>query len=258
MAVLGLIGGSGMTSFSGLSKSERQDPATPYGATSGPVLSGRFDGVDLIFMARHGEQHSIAPHRVNYRANVWALHQLGVEQLLAINTVGGINSSLTPPCIALPDQIVDYTWGRDHTYFDAPPGGVQHVDFTCPYDELFRKQVIASAAAAAIDIVDGGTYGVTQGPRLESAAEIGRLDGDGCDYVGMTGMPEAALARELKLKYACCAVVVNFAAGKGRNIHDEINQNLETGMEQVHRLLRSLVNDLSATTLVSGDIGDSS
>ncbi|MGI9265065.1 MAG: S-methyl-5'-thioinosine phosphorylase [Gammaproteobacteria bacterium] len=258
MTVLGVIGGSGMPGITELTDVMRHNPDTPYGDTSSPILSGRLNGIELIFLARHGEQHTIAPHRVNYRANVWALHQLGAERLLAVNTVGGINRSLIIPSIAAPDQVVDYTWGRAHTFSDGPPDRVIHIDFTHPYDASFREQVVNAAKAAEVYITDGGTYGVTQGPRLESAAEINRLEVDGCDYVGMTGMPEAALARELKLKYACCAVVVNFAAGRGGAIHEQIDNNLETGMEQVNRVLKSLVNDLKAAALVAGDIGDSS
>ena len=238
---LGIIGGSGLTSLSGIRDGKEHSLETPYGPVSAPLLSGRLGERELVFLARHGEQHSIAPHRVNYRANIWALKELGVGRLLAINTVGGINRTLQPPCVAVPDQIVDYTWGRDHTFFDAPPGEVEHVDFTTPYDDEMRELTLSSARQAGIELVDGGTYGVTQGPRLESAAEIDRMERDGCDYVGMTGMPEAALARELKLKYACCVVVVNMAAGRGGGIHDEIYKNLEMGMESIHLLLKGLV-----------------
>ena len=244
MSGLGIIGGSGLTSLSDMEGTEEHRLETPYGQTSAPLVSGRLGDLKLVFVARHGDQHSIAPHRVNYQANIWALKELGVERVLAINTVGGISQSLQPPCVGLPDQIIDYTWGRNHTFFDAPPGNVEHVDFTKPYSTEMRELALSAASRAGIRLVDGGTYGVTQGPRLESAAEIDRMERDGCDYVGMTGMPEAALARELKLKYACCVVVVNMAAGRGGGIHDEIYKNLEIGMEHVHLLLKGLVESL--------------
>jgi 5'-methylthioinosine phosphorylase len=238
---IGIIGGSGLTSLADLKDTTEHRPETPFGQLSAPVLSGRMGGREFFFLVRHGEQHNIAPHRVNYRANIWALKELGVERLLAFNTVGGIKRSLQPPCVALPNQIVDYTWGRNHTFFDAPPGKVEHVDFTRPYCDETRALILSAAGRVGIELIDGGTYGVTQGPRLESAAEIDRMDRDGCDYVGMTGMPEAALARELKLKYACCVVVVNMAAGRGSGIHDEIYKNLKIGIEHVHLMLKGLV-----------------
>ncbi len=244
MSRLGIIGGSGLTGLPDMKGTKEHRPETPYGQISAPLLCGRLGDVELAFLARHGDQHSIAPHRVNYQANIWALKELGVERLLAINTVGGIRRSLQPPCIALPAQIIDYTWGRKHTFFDAPPGDVEHADFTKPYSDEMRELALSAAGRAGVMLVDGGTYGVTQGPRLETTAEIDRMERDGCDYVGMTGMPEAALARELKLKYACCIVVVNMAAGRGGEIHDEIYKNLETGMEHVHLLLKGLVESL--------------
>jgi len=238
---IGIIGGSGLTALEMLKNITEHRPETPYGPLSSPVLAGRIGDRDFVFLARHGEQHSVAPHRVNYRANIWAMKELGVERILAFNTVGGIKTSLQPPRVAIPNQIVDYTWGRNHTFFDAPPGKVEHVDFTRPYCDEMRELILSAAGPVGIKLIDGGTYGVTQGPRLESAAEIDRMDRDGCDYVGMTGMPEAALARELKLKYACCVVIVNMAAGRGGGIHGEIDKNLKTGIANANLLLKGLV-----------------
>lgn len=240
MTTLGVIGGSGMSSLKGFEGFEEKIVSTPYGETSGPLATGRSGGLEIVLLARHGLQHQIAPHRINYRANIWALSEFGVDRVIAINTVGAIDQSLEPPCIAVPAQIVDYTWGREHSFFDAPPDKLKHVDFTEPFCGETRQQILTALAEAGIDGADGGTYGVTQGPRLETAGEIDRMARDGCDLVGMTGMPEAALARELDLKYACCAVVVNMAAGRGGEIHAEISKNLEKGMAQVARLLEAI------------------
>lgn len=240
MTSLGVIGGSGMSSLKGFRDLAEKVVSTPYGEPSSPLLTGKSGGLDIVLLARHGLRHQIAPHRINYRANLRALSDMGVDRIIAINTVGAIDQSLEPPCIAVPEQIVDYTWGREHSYFDAPPDELKHVDFTEPFCGETRQQLLAALQEAGIDGVDGGTYGVTQGPRLETAGEIDRMARDGCDLVGMTGMPEAALARELDLKYACCAVVVNMAAGRGGEIHAEIAKNLEEGMAQVARMLEAI------------------
>ncbi|HET7921335.1 MAG TPA: S-methyl-5'-thioinosine phosphorylase [Gammaproteobacteria bacterium] len=242
MTDLAIIGGTGLTSLKGLEITRREMVYTPWGEPSGPLTYGRFAGRDVVFLARHGYAHTIPPHRVNYRANLWALESSGVRRVLAIAAVGGIRADLSPGAIAFPDQLIDYTWGRAHTYFEEELKQVTHVDFTHPYDAALRMQLIESAGAADLRFVRDGTYAATQGPRLETAAEIARLERDGCDMVGMTGMPEAALARELKLAYACCAVVANRAAGKGgEDIHAEIERYLRQGMEQVRALLAALL-----------------
>ncbi|MGA9852324.1 MAG: S-methyl-5'-thioinosine phosphorylase [Gammaproteobacteria bacterium] len=242
MTDLAIIGGTGLTSLSSLEITHREVVATPYGEPSGPLTHGHLMGRDVVFLPRHGYGHTIPPHRVNYRANIWALRSIGVRQVLAVAAVGGIRADMQPGWIAFPDQIVDYTCGREHTFFEQDLERVIHVDFTWPYDETLRRKLIAAAQTAKLQFVAGGTYGATQGPRLETAAEILRMEPDGCDLVGMTGMPEAALAREQQLAYACCAVITNRAAGKSReDIHAEIETYLKQAMDQVRLLLESLL-----------------
>ena len=212
---LAVIGGSGLYALPGLIEVRELDVVTPYGAPSAPLIMGKVHGHDIVFLARHGTQHRLPPHAINYRANVWALHAQGVKRVVAVATVGGIGEGMGPGVIALPDQIIDYTWGRAHTFFDGQDGKVQHIDFTHPYDAALRTALMNAAQRAGVALHEGSTYGVTQGPRLETAAEITRMQRDGATLVGMTGMPEAALARELGLAYATLAVVVNAAAGTG-------------------------------------------
>lgn len=210
---LALIGGTGLYRFPGLENVRKKNVDTPYGPASDAVVLGDFQGKKLAFLARHGEGHSVAPHRVNYRANIWALHQLGAQRVVAINAVGGIRADMGPRVLVIPDQIIDYTHGRISSYCDADGARVEHIDFTEPYSSGLRRELLAAAKRAEIPAVHGGCYGATQGPRLETRAEIARMRRDGCDLVGMTGMPEAALARELGLDYACAALVANWAAG---------------------------------------------
>lgn len=218
---LAVIGGTGLYRIAELEDVETLQPDTPYGAPSGPVRVGALDGRRVAFLARHGEGHSVPPHRVNYRANLAALHALGARRVVALNTVGGIGERFGPRVLACPDQLIDYTWGRVATYCEEPGSEVLHVDFGDPYTPSLRRALLAAAAAAGVAVVDGGCYGATQGPRLETKAEIARLRRDGCDLVGMTGMPEAGLARELGLDYACLAIVANWAAGAGP-VADEV------------------------------------
>ncbi|PZO07302.1 MAG: S-methyl-5'-thioinosine phosphorylase [Lysobacteraceae bacterium] len=212
---LAIIGGTGVYRLASLEDTQAIEGETPYGAPSGPVRVGRLAGRRVAFLARHGEGHSLPPHRVNYRANLWQLESLGAQRVLAINTVGGITERFGPRVLALPDQLIDYTWGRTSSFWDGEGGELLHVDFGDPYTPSLRQAVREAAAKSAIELVDGGCYGATQGPRLETRAEIARMRRDGCDLVGMTGMPEAGLARELGLDYACLAVVANWAAGCG-------------------------------------------
>lgn len=237
--MLAIIGGSGLTKLDSLSIERRQSMVTPYGDTSAELSFGKLEGRDVVFLPRHGDGHSIPPHKINYRANIWALKQVGVEQVLAVAAVGGISDAMTPGRLAIPDQIIDYTYGREHTFFDGPPESVEHIDFSWPYCEELRQSLIQAARQAELNAVERGVYGATQGPRLETAGEIVRMQRDGCDLVGMTGMPEAALAREQGLCYATCAVVVNWAAGKTDDIITmaEIEQHMATGMAGVKRLL---------------------
>lgn len=212
---LAVIGGTGLYQLAGLEKAEPHQPVTRYGAPSGPAQVGLFHGRRVAFLARHGEGHSVPPHRINYRANLAALQALGARRVLALNTVGGITADYGPRVLACPDQLIDYTWGRISTICEEEGTEVVHVDFGEPYDRGLRQAVLAAARASGTALVDGGCYGATQGPRLETRAEIARMRRDGCDLVGMTGMPEAALAREMGLDYACLAIVANWAAGAG-------------------------------------------
>ncbi len=234
-----IIGGSGLSRLQGLEVTRQEVVHTPFGETSAPLVHGLLGGKDLVFLARHGTAHTIPPHKVNYRANLWALRHIGIEQVVGVAAVGGIRHDMEPGSIAVPDQIVDYTWGRAHTFFEEGLTDVTHIDFTRPYCESLRTRLMDAAESTGLSIVKNGTYGATQGPRLETAMEINRMEEDGCDMVGMTGMPEAALARELELCYACCAVTANWAAGRSEGLIDMavIEANLTEGMEKVRRLL---------------------
>ncbi len=244
MNTLAIIGGTGLDALGILQVDKREVISTPFGEPSGPITRGSLFGQDVLFLPRHGYDHHLPPHQVNYRANLWALREAGAENILAVAAVGGICSDLEPGRLVIPDQIIDYTWGRPSTFFEDKPAQVTHIDFTEPYCDALRQHLFNAAFAGNIDIVDGGTYAATQGPRLETAAEIERLERDGCHLVGMTGMPEAALARELQLCYACCAVVANWAAGKAEGIITmaDIEENLKAGMQQVSDLLKSLMS----------------
>lgn len=243
--MLAIIGGTGLAQLNNLVIEHRQVVRTPYGEPSGPLTFGHINQHQVVFLARHGYGHTIPPHEINYRANLWALHSQHVKQVLAVASVGGIGAGLVPGSLVLPDQLIDYTYGRKFTYFEGGDKPVVHVDFTEPYAGDLRGRTLAAAQALNIPVVDGGTYGCTQGPRLETAAEIRRLERDGCTMVGMTGMPEAVLARELGMEYMCLALVANDAAGKGQSSHaipmDEVNQVLETGMAQVRQVIEQLL-----------------
>jgi len=241
--LLAIIGGTGLTSLETLSIDRQERVSTPYGEPSGPLTHGELGGKTVIFLARHGYGHTLPPHKINYRANLWALQQSGVEQVIAVAAVGGIRADMEPGCLAFPDQIIDYTWSRGHTFFEDDLTQVTHIDFTYPYCEELRQKLIQAARRAGLDAREDGIYGTMQGPRLETAAEVLRLERDGCDLVGMTGMPEAALARELGLRYATCAVVANWAAGKsgGEITMEAIQQQLIGGMEKVKILLREVI-----------------
>jgi len=246
MSDYAIIGGTGLTTLGGLTISGREVVRTPWGEVSGPITHGTLAGHEVAFLARHGVGHTIPPHKVNYRANIWALKHLGIEKVVAVAAVGGIHEAFTPATIAIPHQIIDYTWSRGHTFFEDDLTEVVHVDFTEPYCPALRAGLIQAAAEAQVEALDWGTYGTTQGPRLESAAEIDKLERDGCQMVGMTGMPEAGLAREAGLRYAHCAVVVNAAAGRGAGAitMKEIEKNLKVGMQSARDLLEAFLRGL--------------
>jgi 5'-methylthioinosine phosphorylase len=241
---LAIIGGTGVYKLAVLEAVESRLPETRYGLPSGPVRVGTFAGKRVAFLARHGEGHSVPPHRINYRANLAALQALGASRVLALNTVGGITGDFGPRVLSCPDQIIDYTWGRISTLCEEEGTEVLHVDFGDPYTASLREAVLNAARRAGVTLVGHGCYGATQGPRLETKAEIARMRGDGCDLVGMTGMPEAGLARELGLEYACLAIVANWAAGCGDAAEitmAEVLANVDAASAGIPPLLRALL-----------------
>ena len=242
LSSLGLIIGSVHDGLP-LKVAERSPGKTPYGMPSSPLLWVDYEGHRIACIARHGERHLIPPHLVNYRANLWLLQQHGVQRCLALNTVGAITPDFPPGELAVPDQLIDYTWGREHSFSDGTQDEIAHVDFTEPFDAELRGQVAAAALAAGCSI-RSGVCGVTQGSRLESAAEVDRLERDGCTMVGMTAMPEAALARELGMRYALCALAVNHAAGRGPGnaaIHAQLERYTAEGLERLAAVLQRLI-----------------
>ncbi len=243
MLELAIIGGTGLTSLKNLKITHREVMHTPYGEPSAPLVHGILSGKKIVFLPRHGPEHTIPPHMINYRANLWVLKQIGVQKIIAVAAVGGIRSDLVPESLVIPHQIVDYTWGRGHSFFEGRESGVKHIDFTHPYSESVRKALIESCNKAKLAYSDHAVYGATPGPRLETAAEIDRMERDGCDIVGMTGMPETALARELELDYATCALVVNMAAGRGPGdiTMAEIEQHIKAGMDKIRLLLEQVI-----------------
>ncbi|GAA6130453.1 S-methyl-5'-thioinosine phosphorylase [Halopseudomonas sabulinigri] len=243
MSTWGIIGGTGLTELDGIELLGEDWPETPFGRPSAPLVHGRMGSEEVVFLARHGKPHRIPPHRVNYRANLWALQAAGVQQIVAVNAVGGIHPRLTTGSFCVPDQIIDYTWGRASSFFEDDLEHVVHVDFSWPYDAQLSARLGALLQARDLSYLQGGVYAATQGPRLESAAEIVRLERDGADLVGMTGMPEAALARELALPYACLALVVNPAAGKSSEVITmaSIEAVIAQGMQQVKQVLSELI-----------------
>ena len=242
--MLAIIGGSGLAKLGILENTRRKAARTPYGSPSARLSFGKIGQREIVFLARHGDGHTIAPHEVNYRANLWALKKAGAREVLSIATVGGIAASMAPGVLAVPHQIIDYTWGRRSTYFEGKGKPVEHIDFTEPYARPMREKVLAAAQACGETVGDGGVYATTQGPRLETAAEIDKLSRDGADLVGMTGMPEAGLARELNLEYAAIAVVANYAAGRGDSKRaiplEKISAVVDEAMDRVRRIIEEL------------------
>lgn len=242
MGLIAIVGGTGLTRLDGLEILESREVNTEFGEPSSALEFGRYGGQEVVFLPRHGKNHTVPPHMVNYRANIRALKDAGVSEIVAVNAVGGIDSQLSAESLMVPHQIVDYTWGREFTYADL--NNVMHVDFSFPYSENVRQKLLAAAKNLSISVHNGGVFGITQGPRLETAAEIDRLENDGCDIVGMTGMPEAALARELDLDYGCIALVVNMAAGRSEGIITmaEIENALANGMGRVRSILAAYLS----------------
>lgn len=243
MQRLAIIGGTGLTPISDLHITNMQTVETPYGSTSAAFSHGELAGKEIVFLARHGNNHTIPPHKINYRANIWALQSMGITHVIAGAAVGGIHPNIPPKKIVIPDQIIDYTYSRKQTFLEDDLEHVTHADFTHPYCSDMRTIMLQAAKDLRFDVFDGGTYGATQGPRLETAAEVNRLEKDGCDIIGMTGMPEATLAKELGLCYAVCAMSVNWAAGRGESeiTMVEIDQAIEKGMGSVKQLIAASI-----------------
>mgnify|MGYP000350118460 CR=1 FL=1 len=240
---LAIIGGTGLSALEGLELVEKKVIETPFGEPSSALSVGKLHGESVLFLPRHGENHTLPPHKVNYRANIWALHSVGASKIIAVAAVGGIRNDMPPGVLAVPEQIIDYTYGREQSFFSYDFSADKHIDFTYPYDADLRESILQAGKAKQIKLIDGGCYGATQGPRLETAAEIKRMAQDGCAMVGMTGMPEAYLARELDIPYATCALMVNWAAGltEGTITMEQIEQTLAGGMKQVKQLLTELI-----------------
>ena len=245
--MLAIIGGRGLEQLANLEITHRQVMRTPYGEPSGAFLFGTLNQHEVIFLARHGYGRTIPPHLVNYRANLWVLREQGVSEIISVTTVGGIRADLKPGTIVVPDQIIDYTHGRDATFFESRDKPYSNVDFTFPYNARLRSRILRSAQTAQQPCLDGGVYGATQGPRLDSIAEINRYERDGADMVGMTGMPETALARELELNYAAIAVVANYAPGRGDSANginiESVNATASAAMDRVRGILACVVNN---------------
>jgi 5'-methylthioinosine phosphorylase len=245
--MLGIIGGTGLTQLDNLKTTRREISRTPYGEASQPLIFGELAGNEVVFLARHGGGHTIPPHEVNYRANIWALHEAGVKCLLSIATTGGISDNLNPGDLVLPNQIIDYTYGRKNTYHDGIDLPVKHIDFTEPYSEHLRGICKLAAHNIQQALHDGGVYGCTQGPRLETKAEINRMELDGVTIVGMTGMPEAVLARELGIQYAALCPVANHAAGRGLSSQGIQYEALSASLEITMQKVRLLIAEIAST-----------
>ena len=243
--MFGVIGGTGLDKIEGLVVEKYETIKTPYGETSEPLAFGSIAGnLMIVFIARHGKNHSIPPHLINYQANIWALHSVGVKNLIGINTVGSIDTKFLPGHFVFPDQIIDYTYCRKNTFFDGADKLVKHIDFTYPFDDNLRNQFSKASEMLKLKYHMNGVYACVQGPRLESASEINRYDSDGANIIGMTGMPEASLAREIGLNYALICPVANHAAGRGLNkdgiSHEEISANSEKMALNIENLIKGI------------------
>jgi len=243
--MIGVIGGTGLRKIDGLTIVREEIVDTPYGKPSDKIIIGKLGNHEVAFLARHGEGHTIPPHLINYRANIFSLRALGVRAILTVATVGSISEELKPGCIVLPHQIVDYTYGREHTFFDGINNPVSHIDFTNPYSSELRNLLCENTSLEGINFIKEGIYAAVQGPRLETAAEIDRYEKDGATIVGMTGMPETVLAKELGLSYAAICPVANFAAGRGSSkdgiTHEEINKKSELMALNVSEYLKVVI-----------------
>ena len=243
--MFGVIGGTGLNNIKGLVVEKKEVIKTPYGLTSESLTFGMLGKNKVIFLARHGKNHSIPPHLINYQANIWALHSVGVKNLIAINTVGSINTKFMPGDVVFPSQIIDYTYCRKNTFFDGIKTPVKHIDFTFPFDNNLRNNFLEVSKILKLNYHTNAIYASVQGPRLESIAEINRYENDGANIVGMTGMPETSLAKEIGLNYALICPVANHVAGRGLNkegvTHDEITINSKKMLLNITNLIKGII-----------------
>ncbi len=246
MVAIAIIGGTGMSQLDQFTVQRREMVKTPYGVPSCPLVFGELNGVSVVFLSRHGNRQSIPAHMVNYCANVWALHSVGVKRVVAVGVVGAIDDACNVGDIVIPDQIIDYTTDRSKSYERGHVEGFHQIDFSYPFNDALRQELIQGGGRVGVSMVDHGTYGTVSGPRLETVAEVRRMEQDGCSIVGMSCMPEAALARELELDYAFCAVTVNPAAGKGDGVINvpDWQSTIETGTASAQLLLAETVLSL--------------
>lgn len=246
MAKIAIIGGTGLSRLDALGVTRREMVKTPFGVPSCPLVYGELNGVSVVFLSRHGNRQSIPAHMVNYCANVWALHSVGVERIVAVGVVGAIDDACKVGDIVIPDQIIDYTADRSGSYMRGDLEGFHQIDFSYPFNDELRQKLIQGGARAEVSVVDHGTYGTVSGPRLETVAEVRRMERDGCSIVGMSCMPEAALARELAVDYAFCAITVNLAAGKGDGVINvpDWQSGIESGTASAQRMLSETVSSI--------------
>jgi 5'-methylthioinosine phosphorylase len=245
---MAVLGGSALPRLENFEILAIHNEDTPFGATSAPIFRGIFAGHEIFFLDRHGSDRKTAPHKINYRANIWALHQLGVGKIIGLSNVGGIRSDMTPGYFAFPDQLLDYTNNRANSFYEEDFDFSRHIDFSKPFSAELHHQLVEAAQSLGLNFTEAATYGVTQGPRFETIAEINRMERDGCDIVGMTAMPESALARELEIQYAIIAIVASKAAGRsdGLNVDiSDIHAVVQQSLGQVYELLRSVISTLS-------------
>ncbi|ASJ00174.1 S-methyl-5'-thioadenosine phosphorylase [Thermococcus gorgonarius] len=246
MPRIAIIGGSGVYDPSLLSNIREQVVETPYGRVK--LKIGEYEGEEIAFLPRHGEKHSVPPHKINYHANIWALYELGVERILATSAVGSLNLDMKPGDFVILDQLMDFTKTRHYTFYDGEDSPhdrkfVAHIDFTEPYCPELRKALMSAAKELGLNYHPTGTYACMEGPRFETRAEIRALKILGADVVGMTQCPEAVLARELEMCYASVAVVTNYAAGISREklTHTEVVELMEKKGNELKLLLMSAI-----------------
>jgi len=248
MAKIAVIAGTGLTGMKEFILKEERTIPTPFGDPSASIKIGLLDGIEIAFLARHGDPHRILPHHVNYRANLYALKEIGITSIIAIAAVGGITAPMHAGVIAIPHQLVDYTYSREQSIFSDTGHGLEHhVDFTEPFTQKVRELLLTSSSQLHINVVGKGVVAVVQGPRLETAAEINKLEREGCDLVNMTLMPEAGLARELAIEYASLALVVNRAAGRFEKeiTIEEIVKTRDDAAEKINKILVRTVKELA-------------